>query len=148
LAASGSYFDIFYYDALHASFLNALGPGGSRRYRCAGFDCRTGSVFFEPGSDAPVDAVLVFDGTFCQRPELVDSRELRRFRDVGFRETLRRMQMRDQAATSSAEGMKRRHLTRYVPGLRLYLAAARSREHAHLDIDNTDSTQPRLIGGN
>jgi uridine kinase len=143
----GYYFDSFDYDALRTSLLNPLGPGGSRRYRCAIFDWRTDSPVITPDSEAPVDAVLLFDGIFCQRPELVDAWDLRIFLDVGFNETLRRMMVRDQARTTSVEEMERQHWTRYVPGQRLYLAAARPHKQAHIVIDNTDPTRPRLFGG-
>jgi hypothetical protein len=53
---------------IHASLLEPLDPGGSRRYRTATFDVRTEKDRPEPLLLAPPDAVPVFDGVFLLRP--------------------------------------------------------------------------------
>jgi uridine kinase len=104
----GFYHDSFDHDALRAELLDPLGPGGDRRYRRAVFDWRADAPLGEPQRDAPADAVLLFDGIFCQRPELIHHWDLRIFLDVGFDETLRRMAVRDRTSTSSLKEMERR----------------------------------------
>ena len=141
----GFYHDSFDHEALRAHLLDPLGPRGHRRYRRAVFDWRTDSPVREPEHEAPANAVLLFDGIFCQRPELIHHWDLRIFLEVGFDETLRRMAVRDQSPTTSAGAMERRFWVRYAPGQQLYLAAAQPRERAHVLIDNTDPTHPRLI---
>ena len=74
--------------ALHASLLEPLGPGGSRRYRTATFDVRTEKPRAEPLLLAPPDAVPVLDGVFLLRPQLNDAWDLRIFLEVDFQETL------------------------------------------------------------
>jgi uridine kinase len=143
----GYYHDSFDHSALRASLLDPLGPGGDRRYRPAVFDWRRDAPVDEPPRQAPADAVLLFDGIFCQRPELVDDWDLRVFLDVPFDETLRRMLVRDLAPSASRPEFERRFWTRYVPGQRLYLAAVRPRERAQVVIDNADPRQPRLVRG-
>jgi uridine kinase len=142
---AGYYRDSFDHAALRAALLEPLGPGGDRRYRPAVFDWRTDAPVDEPEREAAIDAVLLFDGIFSQRPELIDHWDLRVFLDVPFDETLRRMTVRDRASTSSPAETERRFWARYAPGQRLYLRVARPRERAHLLIDNADPDHPRLI---
>jgi uridine kinase len=141
----GFYRDSFDHAALRAVLLDPLGLGGSRRYRRAVFDWRAGAPVEEPELEAPPDAVLLFDGIFCQRPELVAHWDLRIFLDVPFAETLRRMLVRDRTPGSSVAVMERRFWARYAPGQRLYLAEARPRERAHVVIDHTDPAAPGLL---
>ncbi|CAA9290843.1 MAG: Uridine kinase [uncultured Chloroflexi bacterium] len=141
----GFYHGSFDHAALRADLLEPCGPGGLRRYRHAVFDWRADAPVDAPPDEAPADAVLLFDGIFCQRPELIDHWDLRIFLDVPFEETWRRMAVRDLTPTSSLEEMERRFRTRYAPGQQLYLATAQPRERAHIVIDNTDPCHPLMI---
>lgn len=140
----GYYYDSFDLAALRAVLLDPLGPGGNRRYRSVIFDWRADVPVIQPERVASGDSVLLFDGVFCLRPELVAWWDLRIFLDVDFSETLRRMLERDRTPTASVEDVERRHWNRYVPGQKLYFAVARPLEMAHIVIDNTDPTEPRL----
>jgi uridine kinase len=75
--AEGCYFDAHDYEALNRVLLDPLGPGGDRRFQHAVYDHTTDTVLSEPVTTAPADAVLVFDGAFLMRPELVDQWDLR-----------------------------------------------------------------------
>jgi hypothetical protein len=49
----------------------------------------------EPITAAPVDAVLIFEGVFLMRPELIDRWDLRIFVSAAFEETVARARSRD-----------------------------------------------------
>jgi uridine kinase len=144
-SAEGFYRDSFDHETLCAVLLDPLGPEGNRRFRPAAFDWRADAPVDKPEREAPADAVLLFDGIFCQRPELVDRWELCIFLDVPFEETLRRMAVRDLGPGDSVAELERRFWARYGAGQRLYLDEARPRERAHVLVDNADPSRPRLV---
>src|SRR5580693_1507954 len=77
LSAEANYHDNFDYDALHRVLLDPLGPGGNRGFQRAVYDNQTDSAVTEPITVAPVDAVLIFEGVFLMRAELIDRWDLR-----------------------------------------------------------------------
>ncbi len=145
-SAEGYYQDSFDHPALRRELLDPLGPGGTRRYRRAVFDFRLDAPQAVPPATAPDDAVLVFDGVFLLRPELVGCWDLTVFVSVGFDETLRRALERDVQLFGSREEVERRYRSRYIPGQRLYFAAAHPREAADLVVYNDDPARPLLAG--
>jgi len=97
--------------------------------------------------------VLIFDGLFLLRPELVGYWNLSVFliaysrREAAWNEYLslglpERGDLRDAEIASRIE-RARRH--RYVEGQALYERQARPREHANIVIDNDDFACPRVI---
>ncbi|HEX6676686.1 MAG TPA: uridine kinase [Actinomycetes bacterium] len=141
----GYWLDSFDHQAIRASLLDPLGPGGSRRYRTRTFDFRRDRPRAAPVRVAPEDAILVFDGVFLLGPELDPAWDFRIFVDVPFSETLRRAVARDRDLFGSADAVRERYRQRYVPGQRLYFAAARPREHADVVVDNRDPAAPKLV---
>jgi uridine kinase len=144
LSPEGYYHDSFDYPALLMSLLVPLGPDGSRRYCGAAFDHRTDARVHLPVEVAPVDAVLLVDGVFLLRPELVHQWEYRVFVDVAFSTVLDRAVERDRALFGSAAVVEERYRRRYIPGQQIYLAEARPHERADMIVHNDDPGKPRL----
>lgn len=145
LSPDGYYQDAFDYDAIVASVLRPLGPGGSRRYRTAVFDYRTDTPSVEPARHAAQDAVLLFEGVFLLRPALRDFWDLTVYLDIDPDEAIRRASARDVDLFGSAEAVRDRYRLRYLPAQRLYQAEAAPQAHAHVVIDNNDPSRPRLL---
>ena len=143
----GYYEDSFDYAALREALLDPLGFGGSRRYRPAVFRFRSDAPRSDAAAVAPEDAVLLFDGVFLLRPELFGIWDLRVFVSVGFDEVLRRALDRDAALFGSRDEVARRYRRRYIPGQRLYYAAAGPAEAADVVVYNNDPASPRLECG-
>ena len=141
-SAEACYHDSFDYDALHRLLLDPLGPGGDRRFQQAVFDYHTDTALSQPVTTAPADAVLLFDGVFLLRPELIDRWDLRIFVSAAFEETLDRARTRDQARFGSATEVERRHRNRYTPAQQLYFDMARPTEHADIIVHNDEPQQP------
>ena len=80
----GCYHDSFDFDTLHRVLLDPLGPNGDRRYQDAIYDRSTDTALSLPVTTAPADAVLLFDGVFLLRPELIDRWDLRIFVSATF----------------------------------------------------------------
>ena len=142
-SAEGCYFDTFDYDALRRVLLDPLGPHGDRRIRRAVFDHRTDTALSQPAVTAPEHAVLLFDGVFLLRPELVDQWDMRIFVSVAFEEALGRARSRDQALFGSVAEVERRYRERYIPAQQLYLAAANPTQHADIIVYNDEPQRPR-----
>jgi len=141
-SAEGCYQDSFDFDALHRVLLDPLGPGGNRRIRQAVYDRPTETALFQPVTTAPADAVLLFDGVFLQRPELMDRWDLCIFVTAAFEETLDRARTRDVALFGSASEVERRHRERYRPSQRFYFDTVNPTDRADIIVHNDEPQQP------
>jgi uridine kinase len=135
----GFWLHAFDHARFRADVLDPLGPGGSRRYRATAHDLATDSVLDPQPRTAPAGAVLIVDGLFLLRPELVGAWDLSVFLDVPVEVTAARLARRDGADPSA--------LRRYVEAQRIYAAACAPRERATILIDNRDLDAPRLLRG-
>lgn len=149
----GYYLDSHDLHALRAELLDPFAEGHS--------SCRL-AVFDEP-SDLPLpteetpvsdQAVLVFDGLFLHRPELIDHWDLSLYlRAEGQREAAWQAYLTEDLpshpAARAAEvkrRMGRARRARYVDGQALYEREAQPLTHAHVVIDNDDLARPRIVG--
>ena len=140
----GYFRDSFDYPALWAVLLDPLGPGGNREFRRRVFDFRADVPVAAPIEIAPADAVLVFDGVFLLRRELVDLWDFSVFVAVPFAETQRRAAARDVELLGSAGEVLHHYGVRYVPGQQLYFEEAHPQEKADVVVENEDPDRPRL----
>jgi uridine kinase len=141
----GYYEDAFDYASLRAVLLQPLGPQGNGRYRRAVFDFRADAPLAAPEEEAKASAVLLFDGVFLLRPELVDQWDYRIFVYVKMELALQRALHRDLPLFGSVETIRTRYLQRYLPGQRLYYQAVRPQERADVIVDNNDPSHPHLV---
>lgn len=140
-SAQGCYVDTHDHGTLKRVLLDPLGPGGDRRFRRTAYDHATDAVLSPPLTTAPANAVLVFDGVFLLRPELLDRWELRVLVSAALDRTVERAVVRESPVSSRAD-VERRWRERYLPAQRLYFATARPAEHAHVVVHNDDPRQP------
>ena len=140
----GYFRDSFDYPALRATLLDPLGPGGTREFWRLVFDFRTDRPVAAPMETAPANAILLFDGVFLLRPELVDLWDFSVFVAAPFAETRRRAAGRDLAPFGNRDELLHRHAVRYVPGQQLYFRLAQPLAKASAVLDNEDPGRPRL----
>jgi uridine kinase len=141
----GYFFDSFDYPTVRSALLDPLGPDGSRSFRRRAFDFRKDESVAAPVEVAAGGSILLFDGVFLLRRELVDSWDFSIFVSVPFSETQRRAVERDLELLGSAEAVRHRYAVRYVPGQQLYYSRERPQRRADVVMDNTDPAHPRLI---
>jgi uridine kinase len=141
------YYDTFDYDALRRVLVDPLGPGGTRRFRVATYDRDTDSSASTACATASADAVLLLDGVFLLRPELLDWWDLRLFVSASFERTVDRARLRDLETFGSVAAVEHRFRTRYIPAQQIYFGAARPTEHADFVVHNDDPRQPMLSVG-
>jgi len=99
-SAQGCYEDSFDYDRLRVELLRPLGEPSSRLYRTEIYDRRTDQPVDSEQMEASADAILLFDGVFLLRPELVDAWDFRVFISVASEEIIRRARIRDAEVPS------------------------------------------------
>ncbi|MET8684533.1 cytidylate kinase family protein [Streptomyces sp. NPDC004732] len=147
-SAEGCYFDAHDHAALCRVLLDPLGPDGHRRFQHAVYDADTDTPSSPPDTTAPADAVLLFDGVFLLRPELIPRWDLRIFVSVPFEQTVERA--RDRAAalaepttdTPDTTEIERSWRHRYIPSQQLYFATARPTDHADIIVYNDQLERP------
>lgn len=138
----GYFEDSFNYTELTAVLLGPLGPGGTRRYRRAVFDYRTDSATETPHETAPQDAILIFDGVFLLRPELLPFWDMSIFLDAPFEVTVPRMAGRDGGSPDVYAPGNRR----YIEGQKIYLRTCKPEGSATMVIDYKNLETPQIVG--
>jgi uridine kinase len=144
----GYYRDSFNHEAILQKLLIPLGSDGDRKYRQAVFDYKVDTPLLDPAREAPVDAVLLFDGVFLLGPELINHWDFTIFVDVDFDVSVPRAMSRDVARSNghlTPQTTLAKYNQRYVPGQKIYLAEVFPREKADVVFNNNDLDNPRLI---
>ena len=140
----GYYYDSFNYQALTEFLLAPLGPGGDCRYRTAVFDYRTDSELRKPTQIAQVDSVLLFDGVFLLRSELLEYWDFTVFVEADFETTLARAERRDTLLFGNVEEVRKRYKQRYIPGQQLYFETCKPQLLANVVVNNNDPRNPLM----
>jgi uridine kinase len=134
----GFYRDSYDLGALIGRLLDPFATGGE--VVTGVFDQVADRSSFEAPFHPPTDAILVLDGIFLHRPELVDRWDLSVFLDVPFSVSIPRGAGRGYGDPDPTARENRR----YVEGQRLYLADVDPSSRATFVIDNTDLAAPRV----
>lgn len=140
-SAESCYLDAHDHDTLNRVLLDPLGPGGDRRFRTAAYDRAADAAMSPPATTAPADTVLIFDGVFLLRRDLIDRWDLRILVSTALDTTVDRAVRRERGVSSQVE-VERRWRERYIPAQRLYVADVRPAERAHIVVHNDDPGRP------
>jgi len=137
----GFWLDSYDYEQFRADVIAPLSPGGDRWYRSAVRDVTTDEAIETTPTRAPSDAILIVDGIFLHRDDLIGCWDFSIFLRVGFDETFRRMAARDgRPADPHAD-----ENSRYLLGQQIYLARCEPENRADVVIDNTDPAEARRV---
>jgi uridine kinase len=137
----GYFRDSFNYDALTASLLQPLGPGGSLCYQRAVFDYRADTEVDFATEQAPRRSVLLFDGVFLQCEQLRSYWDFTVFLDAPFEVTIPRCAHRD----GSSPDVNAPENRRYVEGQELYLQECSPRRGATVVVNLVHLASPEII---
>ncbi len=130
------YNDSFDYNALKHVLLDPLRHPANRPFKTAVFDYRTDQKIDQPWQTAPDDAILIFDGVFLHRPEIIAYWDYSVFLDVSWETVIQRARKRDNHLFASPDELEQRYHERYTPGQKIYFREAHPRYRANLVIDN------------
>lgn len=139
----GAFHDSYDDARFRTDVLDPFGPGGSRAYRAAGYDRATDARWHAPVRHAGEHAVLLVDGIYLHRDELVDAWDLSVYLRVPVPVAVARMAVRDAFVPDPADP---RH-QRFLAGQRLYHATCDPQRRATLVVDNADLAAPVLVTG-
>ncbi|MCC6976385.1 MAG: hypothetical protein IT322_20445 [Anaerolineae bacterium] len=145
LSPEGYYEDSFNYEALQKLLLDPLRTGRSSQYQVKLFDFRTDSETSVQVQTALSHEILVFEGVFLQRPELVNYWDMVIFVDIPFETALERAATRDLPLFGTLEVLQERYLSRYIPGQKLYFERCAPKENADIVIDNRVPENPEIL---
>jgi uridine kinase len=143
-SAAGYYEDAYDFASLVANVLVPLGPGGDRRYRPRIIDLASDHPADDPPARAPEGAVVVVDGSFLQRSEVVDHWDLRIFVHTDLAVAQARGVARDAALLGGEAAARAAYQDRYHAAARRYLDAVGPAGRATVIVDNDDPTRPQL----
>ena len=85
--------------------------------------------------------MLVFDGVFLMRPELIDRWDLRIFVSTALDRTADRAVIRERQVSSRAD-VERRWRERYIPSQQFYFASVRPTDHVDIIVHNDEPQRP------
>ncbi len=141
---AGFYRDTFDVEAIVRCVLEPLGPNGNRQFLPRQFDFKTDLPVDPLWQEASADSVVLFDGIFIHRPELLRFWDFTIFVEADFDETLRRAEERDGYLFGNSEDVEAIYKARYIPGQKLYLESEKPRDKANVVLDNNDFMNPVL----
>lgn len=145
LSPEGFYYDSYDYDAVKEKLLIPLGLGGNRQYIAAIHDIVTEQPLESEIQTASDAAILLMDGIFLLRPELLPWWDLTIYVHADFANTVARGTARDASLYGSRSRATERYLERYVPGQQLYLEQVRPLDKADILINNNDIEAPEIL---
>ena len=136
----GYFLDSYDYDTFRRDLLDPF-RSGARLVRTARFDHRTDREVTTAVSAPDARSILLVDGMFLHRDELMDCWDFSVFLDVPFAVSYRRMAARD--GSNPDPDAPENH--RYLEAQRIYLRRCNPRDRAGLLIDNADFDAPRIV---
>jgi len=144
----GYYFDSFNHKAIAEMLLDPL-SSGKLQYKTAVFDYRTDSKVVLPDQTAKNNSILIMEGIFLFRPELVNYWDIKLFVDVDFKITVKRAVNRaaERKYIGAEQEILDKYEKRYIPGQQLYFEQAQPKEKADIVIDNSDFENPVITKG-
>ena len=124
--------------------MKPLGPDGDLQYKRAAFNHKLDDFVDSPLEKAAPDSILLFDGIFLQRPDLVNFWDYVIFVDVDFELSVPRALDRNQEESEDVVMLRERYERRYVPAQRLYFTECHPRRMANAVVGNNDFSSTNL----
>ncbi len=140
-SAEGFYRDSYDYGRMVRLLLDPLSPGGNREYVREVYDVRREREVRRQPELAEPDAVLVVDGIFTHRNELIRFWDYSVWLEVPFSVSIPRVAGRGYGDPNPDSPKNRR----YIEGQRLYMEECHPRERASIVIDNADLEHPMVL---
>lgn len=137
----GFWQDSYDYEAFRRLVVEPLSPGGSGIYRAASHDLATDALLGGPELAISVPSVILIDGIFLHRPELVQIWDASVFLQVSFTTSFQRMAERDGSDPLPEAAANQR----YLQGQLLYLAKCAPFFRATAAVDNNDYAAPSIL---
>jgi uridine kinase len=140
----GYYRDSFDYYSLNSYLLEPL-KSGNLEYRSAVYDFKTESKVEQVSRKADMGSILLMEGVFLHRPELIANWDLSVFLHIDFEQVIARAKARDQYLFGSEVDVEMRYRNKYIPGQQIYLNESKPYKSASIVIDNNNFNNPVVL---
>jgi uridine kinase len=134
------------YAAFRGVLLDPLRGSGERRCRLALWDSYHDQPTPEQWTAIPDEAIVIIDGVFLLRPGLVSYWDYVIWVHIRWDDMVDRAANRDLAWVGSADVVRERYRTFWIPTHTLYETTHDPVAHAHTVIDNTNPAEPIIVG--
>lgn len=141
-AGQGCYRYTFNFEGFIGNVLTPLQAEGSWRYRTKIFDHTTDSPSLSPIKQASSDTIVVVDGVFLYKKELVHYWDLKILLDTDDEVAIERGARRDTKRLGSYEAARRKYIDRYIASQTIYYREESPAKRANIIVDNNDFTSP------
>ncbi|KXJ98770.1 MAG: Uridine kinase [Parcubacteria bacterium OLB19] len=145
----GFYFDSFNYSKLKDLLLDPF-KNNRKFVQLKYFDCDSDKEVFVKKTRISPSTILIVEGIFLHRPNLIKYWDYSFFLKVDFDVALERNINRetDKFRIGNIDKIISRYRTRYQPGQQLYIKDSRPEEKSDIVIDNSNYTLPIVIKHN
>ncbi len=142
----GYFLDSFNYTAFLENTILPL-KSGKLRYKERYFSYITNSRIKGAYKKAQKDSIIIVDGIFLLRDELIKYWDFKIFLDINIETSLQRAIKRDTERDylGSRKAIIRMYKNRYIPAQKYYLKIATPKTRADLVIDNNDYISPVIV---
>lgn len=144
-AGQGCYDYTFNFDAFINNVLKPLQAEGSWKYRSKVFDHSTDSESLSPIKKATKNAVVIIDGVFLYKHNLVSYWDLKILLDTEDETVIERGAQRDAKRLGSYEVARQKYIDRYIASQTIYYTQESPQRHADITINNNDIKAPFII---
>ena len=144
-AGRGCYEYTFNFDGFVNNVLKPLQKDGSWEYRSKIFDHATDSESLSPIKKATKDAIIIIDGVFLYKQDLVKYWDLKILLDTDDETVIERGARRDTARLGSYEVARQKYIDRYIVSQTIYYREESPEKQADIIIDNTDVESPFIL---
>lgn len=144
-AGQGCYDYTFNFDAFINNVLKPLQAEGSWKYRSKIFDHSTDSELLSPIKEATKNAIVLIDGVFLYKRNLVNYWDLKILLDTEDETVIERGAQRDAKRLGSYEVARQKYIDRYIASQTIYYTQESPQRHADITINNNDIKAPFII---
>jgi uridine kinase len=140
----GYYYDSYNYEALIDNVLDPISPRGNRKIKKVLFNIVTNSVIDSDYEVVEENAIILFDGIFLMRPELVKYWDVSIFVDITLDTAMYRAYEREKLNGLSYEEIHALYEKRYFGGQKIYFERCSPHQRVNLIVDNNDFKNPMI----
>lgn len=145
LSPDAYYFDSINFPVVASDILQPLGPDGNCRYRLESHDLKTDLSKQNNWKNASREQILIFDGVFLQRDELVGLLDFVIFLQVDFEVSVSRALDRNFEEIEDPEELRERYRQKYIAAQDMYMRACSPKKKADMVVLYNDFSNPVIV---
>jgi uridine kinase len=136
--------DSYNYPLLKKYLLDPFGLNGNLKYKDSIYNFKIDKPTNEKFKKAEKDAILVFDGIFLFKDEIINYWDYKIYISAKFENTMNRAIVRDSDLFGGKSNVIRLYEERYIPGHKMYLSMYNPIEASDIVYNNDDFQNPTV----